>query len=75
MRAGSSRSRNLFKLVDFCAGSASALAFGVFLDAQDQQRSFFWSEPVRLTGVGTQASEGVHGTQTSHGEHGEHAGQ
>lgn len=39
---------HLFKPVGFCDGSASAMATGVFLDADGNQRSFFWSEPVRL---------------------------
>ena len=39
---------HLFKRVDYCNGSASAMATGVFLDADGNQRSFFWSEPVRL---------------------------
>jgi hypothetical protein len=41
-----------FKRVDFRAGSATASAFGVFVDAQGHQRAFFWSEPVRLAGQG-----------------------
>jgi hypothetical protein len=65
---------NRFKPVDFHEGPAAASAFGVFVDAEDQQRAFFWSEPVRLTGAGAQASHGEHGTQASHGEHGEHGG-
>jgi hypothetical protein len=41
-----------FKPVDFRAGSATASAFGVFVDAHGHQRAFFWSEPVRLKGHG-----------------------
>jgi hypothetical protein len=37
-----------FKEVGYCRGSATAMATGVFLDEQGKQRSFFWSEPVRL---------------------------
>jgi hypothetical protein len=44
------------KPVDFRAGSATALAIGVFLDEQRMQRAFFWSEPVRLSVAGTAAS-------------------
>lgn len=43
---------NRFKKVDFHKGSATASAFAVFVDDQGQQRSFFWSEPVRLAGPG-----------------------
>jgi hypothetical protein len=39
---------HLFKEVDYQAGSASAMATGVFLDVDGNQRSFYWSEPVRL---------------------------
>jgi hypothetical protein len=39
---------HLFKPVGFCSGSASAMATGVFVDKDKKQRSFFWSEPVRL---------------------------
>jgi hypothetical protein len=44
--------KNRFKPVDFRAGSATASAFGVFVDDQGRQRAFFWSEPVRLAGSG-----------------------
>ena len=37
-----------FKPVDYCDGSASAMATGVFVDTDGNQRSFFWSEPVLL---------------------------
>jgi hypothetical protein len=48
---------HLFKPVGFCAGSASAMATGVFLDTDRKQRSFFWSEPVRLiTHASTEAA-------------------
>jgi hypothetical protein len=40
--------KHRFKPVDFCEGSASAMATGVFVDDQGKQRGFFWSEPVRL---------------------------
>jgi hypothetical protein len=43
---------NRFKKVDFRAGSATASAFGVFVDDKGHQRAFFWSEPVRLSGPG-----------------------
>ncbi|MDX6572033.1 MAG: hypothetical protein QOC86_1189 [Gaiellales bacterium] len=43
---------NRFKKVDFRAGSATASAFGVFVDDKGRQRAFFWSEPVRLAGPG-----------------------
>ncbi|HMG98097.1 MAG TPA: hypothetical protein VK546_04190 [Gaiellales bacterium] len=43
---------NRFKPVDFRAGSATASAFGVFVDDKGRQRAFFWSEPVRLAGPG-----------------------
>lgn len=43
---------NRFKKVDFHAGSATASAFGVFVDDKGRQRAFFWSEPVRLAGPG-----------------------
>jgi hypothetical protein len=43
---------NRFKPVDFHAGSATASAFGVFVDDKGRQRAFFWSEPVRLSGPG-----------------------
>jgi len=39
---------HLFRRVDYRNGSASAMATGVFLDSDGNQRSFFWSEPVRL---------------------------
>jgi hypothetical protein len=45
--------KNRFKPVDFRAGSATASAFGVFVDDKGRQRAFFWSEPVRLMGPGT----------------------
>jgi hypothetical protein len=45
-----------FKPVDFRAGSATAMAIGVFVDKQKHQRGFFWSEPVRLTEPGAMAS-------------------
>jgi hypothetical protein len=41
-----------FKKVDFRAGSATAMATGVFRDKNGKQRGFFWSEPVRLIGPG-----------------------
>jgi hypothetical protein len=44
--------KNRFKPVDFHAGSATASAFGVFVDDKGRQRAFFWSEPVRLAGRG-----------------------
>ena len=44
--------KNRFKPVDFRAGSATASAFGVFVDDKGRQRAFFWSEPVRLAGPG-----------------------
>jgi hypothetical protein len=44
--------KNRFKPVDFQAGSATASAFGVFVDDKGRQRAFFWSEPVRLAGPG-----------------------
>jgi hypothetical protein len=44
--------KHRFKPVDFHAGSATASAFGVFVDDQGRQRAFFWSEPVRLAGQG-----------------------
>jgi hypothetical protein len=43
---------NRFKKIDFHAGSATAAAFGVFVDDKGRQRAFFWSEPVRLAGSG-----------------------
>jgi hypothetical protein len=43
---------NRFKPVGFQAGSATASAFGVFVDDKGRQRAFFWSEPVRLAGPG-----------------------
>jgi hypothetical protein len=43
---------NRFKPVSFRAGSATASAFGVFVDDKGHQRAFFWSEPVRLSGPG-----------------------
>jgi hypothetical protein len=48
--------RHQFKPVDFCDGSASAMATGVFIDKQGMQRAFFWSEPVRLEVPGTTQS-------------------
>jgi hypothetical protein len=45
-----------FKPVDFRAGSATALAIGVFVDDKGGQRSFFWSEPVRLKLMSAPAS-------------------
>jgi hypothetical protein len=44
--------KNRFKKVDYCEGSATASAFAVFVDDQGQQRGFFWSEPVKLSGPG-----------------------
>ena len=44
--------KHRFKPVDFHAGSATASAFGVFVDDQGRQQAFFWSEPVRLAGQG-----------------------
>jgi hypothetical protein len=40
------------KPVDFREGSATAMAIGVFVDEQGNQRAFFWAEPVRLVGAG-----------------------
>jgi hypothetical protein len=37
-----------FKLIDWVEGSATAMAVGVFVDDEGKQKSFFWSEPVRL---------------------------
>ena len=48
--------KNRFKPVDFRAGSATASAFGVFVDDRGRQRAFFWSEPVRLAGPGAPRS-------------------
>jgi hypothetical protein len=48
--------KNRFKPVDFHAGSATASAIAVFVDDQGQQRSFYWSEPVRLAGHGASAA-------------------
>ena len=48
--------KNRFKPVDFHAGSATASAFGVFVDDKGRQRAFFWSEPVRLAGPGTSSA-------------------
>jgi len=45
-----------FKKVDFRAGSATAMATGVFRDSHGAQRGFFWSEPVRLVVPGNSAS-------------------
>jgi hypothetical protein len=52
----SSPLKHRFKKVDYRAGSATASAFGVFVDDLGRQRAFFWSEPVRLTGHGAPAS-------------------
>jgi hypothetical protein len=41
--------------VDFRAGSATAIAIGVFLTSQRTQRAFVWSEPVRLVLPGSAA--------------------
>jgi hypothetical protein len=38
--------------VDFRAGSATAMAIGVFVDERGKQTGFFWAEPVRLFGPG-----------------------
>jgi hypothetical protein len=46
--------KNRFTEVDFHAGSASASAIAVFVDADGRQKSFYWSEPVRLSGSGAQ---------------------
>jgi hypothetical protein len=46
--------KNRFKKVDFHAGSATASAIAVFVDADGKQKSFYWSEPVRLTGTGAE---------------------
>lgn len=62
---------NRFKRVDFHKGAAAASAFGVFVDDAGQQRAFFWSEPVRLTGPGAHAASGA---QTTHGAHAPHEG-
>jgi hypothetical protein len=48
--------RHRFKPVKFRAGSASAMATGVFIDKQGMQRAFFWSEPVRLVVPGATES-------------------
>jgi len=48
--------RDRFRPVDFQAGSATAMAIGVFVDEQGSQRGFFWCEPVRLTERGTTAA-------------------
>ncbi len=37
-----------FKPVDFTAGSATAMAIGVFVDKGGTQRAFAWSETVQL---------------------------
>jgi hypothetical protein len=44
--------KNRFKPVDFRAGSATASAFGVFVDDKGRQRAFFWTAPGRLAGPG-----------------------
>ena len=36
----------------FAAGSATAVAIGVFLDENNEERLFLWSEPVELDGPG-----------------------
>jgi hypothetical protein len=45
-----------FKPVDFRAGSATAMAIGVFIDDKRKQRGFFWSEPVQIILPGTTAA-------------------
>jgi hypothetical protein len=44
--------KHRFKKADFHAGSATASAVAVFVDAEGKQKAFFWSEPVRLVGHG-----------------------